>query len=440
MPEEIGPMRRCFGALATLEEFRALAGSVNPRIAGHTDAKLAVLLAYCSPIWLNINGQLRPGAFRVMLFGDARQGKGSIEDYLRQKLLLGKHAIGETSSRTGITYTIDNDRGIIIWGVMVEADRGLVVLEALHKFPAEDLATMRETLVKLYVEVRRSFTSRAWARTRVIADSNTRQELALYIFPCQAVRDLPMFKDQVDVTRWDFYVPFRSGDIDADTITTAQLEGKDDVDFLENLRKLVLWVWSRRPEQIVFGMEAMKEAQEAFKDLLTDYALPDIPIVNEDSFLTLLKTAAAFAALSFSSTDGVKLEVKATHVTLAKEFITEILDALEMKEYRATRGEIKVTEQDRKEYYELLDRSEVAAKIVEAVAKGPRNSIDLSVETGHDASSLRRSCSELKQKGILDRVSQGYRLTKKGIVLWREFHATNATDATGKPRGGQEKL
>lgn len=439
VPEEVKELQAYFSGRETLSDFKPLAVKVNPRIAGHDDAKLAVMLTYASPTWLDVKGQLRPGTMRVLLFGDARQGKGSIEDNLRQKIALGKHAIGETSSRTGITYTIDRDRGIIIWGVMVEADRGLVVIEALHKFPPEDLATMRETLVKLYVEVRRAYTARAWARTRVIADSNGRQELALYLYPCQAVRDLPEFKDQVDLTRWDLFIAFRSGDIDADAILDAQLKATDDETFLRNMRKIALWMWSRRPEQIIFTADATEEARTAFKALLADYSFPEIPLVHEDSLLTILKIATAFAALSFSSIDGVSLEVKASHVKLAAEFLTETLDALELKEYRESQGETVITEEDLKGYYAYLDASDVAAKVVEAISKGPKNSGDLAAITGHEASSIRHVCSDLKAREVVERVSQGYRLTKKGVRLYREFHTTKATDSTGKVKGGSEK-
>jgi len=432
-PDEIEALRSYFSPFSqSLESLESLASKCDPRIAGREQAKLAVLLAYLSPTWIEVSGQLRPGALRVMLFGDPRQGKGSVEDYLRQRLGLGKHAIGETSSRTGITYTIDSERGMVVWGVMVEADRGLVVLEALHKFPAEDLATMRETLAKLYVEVRRSFSARAWARTRVVADSNSRQEMGLYPYPCMALRELPCFKDQADLTRWDVAVPFRAGDVDPDSIAEATLHGVDDPLFLSNFKSLVLWAWSRSPRGIRFDEKAVEEARAAYKALLARYAVPEVPVVNEDSLLSLLRTSAAFAALTFSTPDGVTLEVNEEHVSLAMDFLEEVLEMLEVEDYKIMHGETVVTEEDRIEYSSLIRRGEVASKIVEALARGPRNSSGLAEDTGHEAPSIRRVCSELKALGVVEKVSPGYRLTKKGVQLWKEFHVTKVTEVTGK--------
>lgn len=432
-PDDVEALRSYFSPYSeSLKSLEFLASKCNPRIAGRDQAKLAVLLAYLSPTWIDVSGQLRPGTVRAMLFGDPRQGKGSVEDYLRQKLGLGKHAIGETSSRTGITYAIDSERGMVVWGVMVEADRGLVVLEALHKFPAEDLATMRETLAKLYVEVRRSFSARAWARTRVVADSNARQEMGLYPYPCMALRELPCFKDQADLTRWDLAIPFRAGEVDPDRIADATLHGVDDPEFLSNLKSLVLWAWSRNPSCVRFDDDAMEEAKAAYKDLLARYSVPEVPVVNEDSLLSLLRISAAFAALAFSTTDGVTLEVNEAHIRLARDFLEEVLELLEVEDYRVMHGEISVTEEDRREYSAFMRRSELASKTIEALVKGPRNSPYLAEDIGHEAPSIRRVCAELKAMGVVEKTSPGYRLTKKGVQLWRESHVTDVTEVTGK--------
>ena len=431
-PDEVAALRSYFSPFSqSLKSLEFLASKCNPRIAGREQAKLAVLLAYLSPTWIELSGQLRPGTIRAMLFGDPRQGKGSIEDYLRQKLNLGMHAIGETSSRTGITYTIDTERGMVVWGVMVEADRGLVVLEALHEFPAEDLATMRETLTKLYVEVRRSFSAGAWARTRVVADSNSRQDMGLYPYPCIALRDLPCFKDQADLTRWDLAIPFRAGEVDPDIISEVTMQGVDDPQFLSNLRTLILWSWSRHPRSIRFDEGAIKEAKTAYKDLLGRYAVPEVPIVNEDSLLSLLRTSAAFAALTFSTSDGVTLEVNGEHVRLAREFLEEVLEMLEVEDYKVMHGGFAVTDEDRKEYSALVRRSDLASSIIKGLAKGPRSSRDLAEDTGRDASAIRRTCAELKAMEVVEKVASGYRLTKKGVQLWKEFQVPKVREVTG---------
>ena len=432
-PDEIEALRSYFSPFSqSLKSLELLASKCNPRIAGRDQAKLAVLLAYLSPTWIEVSGQLKPGTLRVMLFGDPRQGKGSVEDYLRQKLQLGKHAIGETSSRTGITYSIDSERGMVVWGVMVEADRGLVVIEALHKFPADDLATMRETLAKLCVEVRRSFSARAWARTRVVADSNSRQEMGLYPYPCMALRDLPCFKDSADLTRWDLAIPFESGEVDPDRIADVTLHGTDDALFLTNLKTLVLWAWSRSPLSIRFDEKAIEEAKAAYKDLLVRHAVAEVPVVNEDSLISLLRISASFAALTFGTSDGVTLEVDGEHVRLAKDFVEEVLEMLEVEDYKIMHGEMVVTEEDRKEYASLIRRSELASNIIETLVRGPLDSSGLAEDTGHDASSIRRLCAEMKAIGVIEKVSPGYRLTKKGVQLWREFHVTKVTEVTGK--------
>ena len=153
-------------------------------------------------------------------------------------------------------------------------------------------------------------------------------------------------------------------------------------------------------------------------------------MVDEDSLLSLLRISAAFAMLTFSTSDGVTVEVKQGHVCLAREFVEEVLEMLDVEDYKITHGELALAEEDRREYSALLARSEVAPTIVEALSRGPSDSHDLAEDTGHEASHLRRLCAELKAMGFLERVAAGYRLTKEGVQLWREFHVPKVVERT----------
>ena len=176
--------------------------------------------------------------------------------------------------------------------------------------------------------------------------------------------------------------------------------------------------------------KGLEEAKAAYRDMLARYAIPEIPVVNEGSLLPLIRISAAFAALAFSTSDGVTLEVKQNHVRLAKEFVEEALELLEVEDYKVMHGYLSVTEEDREEYASFMRRSEVASKIVEALVRGPRKSSDLAEDIGHEAPSIRRVCAELKSLGAVEKASPGYRLTKKEVELWKEFHVTDVTEVT----------
>ena len=435
--EEITQLENYCKPISDYDSSLRIAQKNNPRVANHDEAKLACILCYFSPTWLEINGQKKYGTMRVMLFGDPRQAKGTIENYLRQKIKLGKHAIGETSSRTGITYTIDTEKGLIIWGLLVEADKQLAIIEAIHKFPSEDLATMRETLVKLYIEVRRMYTAKALARTRIIADCNGRQELGIYPFKIKAVRDLPCFKDQVDVTRWDIFIPFASEEVKAPEITKANLTGQDDFQFLSMVKLLTMWAWSRKPDQIIFSDEAKTEAENQFKALLEKYSTAEIPVIHEDSFFSILRMAAAFAVLNFSTVDGVSINVEKNHIMNACKLLERSFELLEVEDYKAIIGSGVLTEEDYKAFASQVDPNSVADTIVQALTMGPKNSVDLASITGHEASSIRRTAATLQNAGFLTKKATGYTLTSKGVKAWkrqameqRSANATNATNAT----------
>jgi hypothetical protein len=178
--------------------------------------------------------------------------------------------------------------------------------------------------------------------------------------------------------------------------------------------------------------KGLEEAKAAYRDMLARYVIPEIPVVNEGSLFSLIRISAAFAALAFSTSDGVTMEVRQNHVKLAKEFLEEVLELLEVEDYKVMHGYFSVTEEDRKEYASFMRRSEVASKIVEALVRGPRRSSDLAEDIGHEAASVRRVCAELKSLGVVDKPSPGYRLTKKGVELWKEFHVTDVTEGTAR--------
>jgi len=419
--EEVNELRSYFSNYKTLDGLLRLAEKNNPRIAGRREAKLTSILAWVSPTWIIINGERRAGVLRVLFFGDPRTGKGRTSCYLHEKLSLGKHAIGETSSRTGLSYTIEPDLPMIIWGALVEADRTILVVEAMHKFPPDDMATLREALVKLCVEVRRRVTAKAWARTRIIADANPRKEMTAYPFKCMALRDLECFRDAVDITRWDLLIPFCAGDVPEEEMVRAITEGKDDYQFLQLFRKLVLWAWSLKPEDIVFTREAIEKAKKCFEKKKRSYASPDMPIIHEDTFFVLLKLAAAFAALTFNTPEGRRLEVSEEHVRLADEFMEKIIDMLELPEYIAWRGHGALTEEEYATFHSELEKSDVLRAIVEILLNGPATSTELASQTGHDSSWIRAKIASLKASGLVARTSRGYSLTTKGVQAWRRY-------------------
>ena len=438
--KEVEELRSYFGGHGALEDFLRLAEKNNPRIAGRGEAKLAGMLAWVSPTWIIINDERRAGVLRVLFFGDPRTGKGRTGCYLHEKLGLGKHAIGETSSRTGLSYTIEPDQPMIIWGALVEADKTILVVEALHKFPPDDMATLREALVKLCVEVRRRVTAKAWARTRIIADANPRKEMAAYPFRCMALRDLECFKDAVDITRWDLLIPFCAGDVSEGEMVKAITEGKDDLQFLQLFRKLVLWAWSLRPEDITFTKEAINKARECFEEKKRNYASPDIPVIHEDTFFVLLKLAAAFAVLTFSTPDGKRLEVREEHVRLADEFMEKIIDMLELPEYIAWRGCGALTEEEYAAFSSEVKESDVLKSVMEILLSGPATSTELANQTGHNPSWIRNKIAQLKALGLVSRTSKGYVLTTKGVQAWRRFtqhtQQTQQNKQLGKGGGG----
>ncbi len=413
-------LKEYFSKLHDLEDFKELATYNNPRIAGRTLAKLASMLTFASVLWINVNNDIRPAVIRTMFYGDARTGKGKIGGYLSNKINLGHHAIGETSSRTGISYSIDTTRNILTWGALVEADRGLLHIEGMHLFPSYDLASLREAFAKLYIEVRRLYSAKANARTRIIADANAKKELSYYPFKCGAIRELACFLDQVEITRWDLFIPFSSGDVAHDDIAKAITTGNDNTEFLDNFKTLVLWAWSRNVDDIILSDGTIEATSEVFKSLITKYANAELPIVNEDTFFSILKLSCAFAVLSFS-TDSTcqKLIVKPEHVALTKELLEEVYSEQELPEYLAFKGRNDIVEADLIEFASIIANSDIAEQIVSLLIDSTASAKELANMMNANESYVREICAKLKANGFVAKTTKGYALTPRGIQVWK---------------------
>ena len=99
--------------------------------------------------------------------------------------------------------------------------------------------------------------------------------------------------------------------------------------------------------------KAVEEAKAAYKDMLAMYVTPEIPVANENPVPSLIRISAAFAALAFSTSDGVALEVKQDHVRLAKEFVEGAPELLEFEDYEIVHRYLFITEEVRKGYTPL---------------------------------------------------------------------------------------
>ena len=129
-----------------------------------------------------------------------------------------------------------------------------------------------------------------------------------------------------DIARFDLAVVVQQGEVDIEEINSKVQPHITSKYSRTMLRKLVLWIWSRSADQVLFTKEATESILANATALARRYS-PTIPLIQgENARLKLAKVAAAIAGRCFSSPDGVFLKVTKKHAELAASLICHLYD------------------------------------------------------------------------------------------------------------------
>jgi len=399
--------------------------NIAPSIAGRSEAKLASLLTTASPIWISLDGKTPiSGVLKTFFAGDKRTAKGSISRWWPERVGVGMHGIGESASRAGLSFYVDPESNMVIWGLLPQADMGLAVVEAIHGLPSEQMLQFREILVQQKVTVRMKATGARWARTRIIADANPPQSLSRYPYPCIAVKDLRCFSDPVDITRWDLFIPFGEKDVPEDKIVTVSRGENEEA--IAAIRKLVSLAWSRRMEHFKISQEAIKRLEVESIRLIKQYRLDEIPFIHNGTKWQLLRLTASFALATLSTEDYENFVIENSHIDMAVEFLESLLDMWMLQEYKAETEGIELDEMKYQELKRYLSENESARKVYLRAVVSPADGQSLSGLLDMPYGSVRNILSELKTKNLIEKHGRSYRGTVMGVQLYRRISEEKA--------------
>lgn len=281
------------------------------------------------------------GWLDILVLGDTGQGKSDIAEKLMAYYDLGVMAAGETSSRTGLLYTIHMQAGEESWiafGLLPRATGYLVVIDEVHGMSPSDFKELTQVRSRGFVDVKRHVFGVAKTETRLISIANCRSKksLASYNHPVQAIVDIESFTSFEDVRRFDYAVGVRAGDInDSDINQNVNSLPVIDNPYTPELSKnLILWIWTRRPEQIIIQPKTEETILELAMEISQDY-IADIPLIESaDIRHKLARLAAAIAGRVYSTQDGEHLIVTDEHAVAAHQVLNEFYKSPGLQYYQ----------------------------------------------------------------------------------------------------------
>jgi hypothetical protein len=297
------------------------------RIFQRRNLHLMIDMAYHSPLLLDFDGRTVKGWVEVLIVGDSAQGKSETALNLMRHYGLGEKVECKNASVAGLLGGLQQlgNKWFVTWGVLPTHDKRLVILEELKGASQEVIAKLTDMRSSGVAEIPKIEKRRAHARTRLIALSNPRGDctVAGYNFGIQAIHEL--IGGLEDVRRFDAAMIVSSLEIDAATLNRLQRERPDvpHVYVAPMCRNLILWAWTRQPDDVVFEPDATTQLMDAatrMSEAFTD----TVPLVDRGSMrYKLARLAASLACRTFSTEDNQHVIIRACHVEYVERWLTE---------------------------------------------------------------------------------------------------------------------
>lgn len=375
--------------------------------------------------------QTKRGWAECLIIGDSGQAKTTLVERLMLHYKSGELLSGESTRRTGLVYSLQQtgSKGnwTLMWGAMPLNDGGLLTVDELSGMSEDDLAKMSDVRSSGIAKSTGVVTAETTSRTRMIFISNPRSGRQLKSENYGVTAILKLWGKAEDVRRLDFAVAVASGEVESGIVNKSVgdmplIEHKYTTD---KCKLRVMWAWSRRPEDIVFTQEAVKEILESASRMGKKYS-SRIPLVEPaDQRLKLARLAVSAAACVFSTDNGTNVIVKKEHVEFVVDYLNSIYDSKALGYDRFSADEFENSDTTeaammklRNDYISLPFTSRSVQDVTKALYQLPYfNRNTLEDATGVDRDELKNLLQFLISSSIIEKAGQDYRRTPLGLAF-----------------------
>jgi hypothetical protein len=298
---------------------RQLAEHVT-RIVGRPEMHALIDLTFHSVLSFKFGGKVEHhGWLESIIAGDTRTGKSEAAERLVRHYGAGEIVGGEAATFAGLVGGLQQVAGqqwIITWGVIPINDRRAVVIDEISGLRPEDISKMsdiRSSGIARLTKIEQDATS---ARTRLIWMGNPRSgSMDQYTYGVDALG--PMIGNPEDIARFDLAMSVTMRDVARERINQP-LVPKGVLRFTsEACHTLLMWVWTRQPEQIVWARGAEDAVYRLALELGNKY-IEDPPLVQGANVrIKIARVACALAARTFST------DAKCEKVVVTKEHVED---------------------------------------------------------------------------------------------------------------------
>ena len=309
-----------------LEELYKFYAHNVTKIYGRFDLHLAVDLVFKSVLSFRFDNEfVHKGWIDAMIIGDTRCGKGYVAEKLMTYFGLGEVISGENCSFAGLVGGLQQYNGhwVVTWGKIPLNDGGMVVVDEASEIPVHDWTKLSRIRSEGVAEITKIQTQVTNARTRLMFLSNPPMKMiSNYTYGISSATDV--VKAPEDVARFDYVLVVAHNEV---SIRDINRHREVIQNFFEHEleQELILWIWSRKTDEIVFSDEAIRLTYKSSVRLAKDYSFSVPLIQGENIRIKIAKLAVCFAGRLYSSRQkGKLLYVDSIHVECACHFLNMI--------------------------------------------------------------------------------------------------------------------
>lgn len=394
------------------------------------DMHVVVDLMFHSVLYIQFQKKQVKGWTDILIIGDSGQGKSETAMRLKEHYKVGEKVDTKRATVAGLVGGAQqtNKRWFISWGTIPLNDRRAVILEEVKGAAEEVLAKLTDMRSSGVADIQMVERARTNARTRLLWITNPRSSRNIRDYNYGTDTILELMGSKEDIRRFDMAMAVGTGEVSEEIYNGMGYEDVEHFFTSELCNHLVLWAWSRRPEQITIEREAEQLILQVSMLLSKKYS-SSIPLVEPaDQRHKILRLATALAARTFSTDDGENLIVRSCHVEyisalLQRVYDSETLGYLDYSKSRFTEAAIGDDDSVREELKSLPNNR----SLVEAMLYADHiNWNDFADYCDFDRENALASLGILVRNGCLKKVRRGgYRKTPAFIDLLKSMIKNN---------------
>ena len=290
---------------------------------------VAMDLVWHSMLQFEMDGKVNDrGWLEFIVVGDTRTGKSKTALSLSEHYGLGHIIDCEGATLAGLVGGVKQvgEAWTVQWGEIPLNDRRLCVLDEASGLSQEIISQMSGIRSRGEAQLTKVESQQTTARCRMIWISNPRKSKFVDEKPTEGIRILEdLIGNPEDIARFDFAMSVAEKDVPDSEINVPDKGRANPAYSSEACNELILWCWSRKPDQIEFTRGAYLKTFEAASWLSERYVGSPPLIQGQAVREKISRLAAAFAGRTFSCDEtGERLIVTEHHIKAAVNFLDKI--------------------------------------------------------------------------------------------------------------------